>query len=85
MKKFRYILLVLLFAVSACSDGGAKEEEIKELKMELAAKEDILQKMEKDIERIVSNAKPRCEGGTVSVTVDEAPLEELRSDIEGLR
>lgn len=87
MKKLLVLLLlagaIAYFAPmpSATKDNGA----LLELKEELAAKEEILFEMEADIEKIISNARPQCEGGTVEVDLDRMPLYELESEIELLR
>lgn len=59
--------------------------ELRELKLELKAKEELLGKMETGLASIVENARPLCPNGTVSVSVDEGPLIELRNELAALR
>lgn len=87
MKKFFTLLIIvgaILYFVSKSSSTN-ENTEISELKMELVAKENILHQMETDIEKIVSNARPKCEGGTVEVDVDRTPIIELQDNIKELK
>ena len=59
--------------------------ELRDLKIELHAKEGLLKKMETGLASIVENARPMCPNGTVSVSVDEGPLIELRNELAALR
>jgi len=62
-----------------------RESELRELKEELAAKEELLAKIEVGIASIVNNARPRCKNGTVTVSIDSDPRVELRNDITKLK
>jgi len=66
--------------------SDADEKKLELLYQELEAKESILEQMDAGIERMLANPpKPRCEGGSVEVTLSEDPRPELRADIETLR
>lgn len=87
MKKGVLLLIIAggIFYFWSNKPFTSDNEELTDLKMELEAKESILHQMKIDIEQIVANARPKCEGGTVEVTVDETPLLELKEDIERLK
>ena len=68
------------------SDSDADEKKLERLYQELEAKESILEQMDADIERMLANPpKPRCEGGTVEVSIRDDPRPELREEIELLQ
>lgn len=63
--------------------GG--ESELRELKKELKAKEELLKKVETGMANIVKNARPKCANGTVSVSFENDPRIELRNELSALR
>ncbi len=73
-------------ATKLFNDSAGDEKRLEELYQELEAKESILEQMDADIERMLANQpKPKCEGGSVEVSISEDPRPELREDIEMLR
>jgi DNA repair exonuclease SbcCD ATPase subunit len=67
-------------------DSDADAKKLERLYQELEAKESILEQMDADIERMLANPpKPRCEGGTVEVSIRDDPRPELREEIELLQ
>lgn len=87
MKKTAVLLILAVGIAYFVSDSSSRNENkaLSELEMELETKENLLGRMENDIEKIIAGARPKCKGGTVEVTVDKTPLIELREEIKTLK
>lgn len=76
---------MVIIAATTYFISNNESKELSDLETELEIKENLLSRMETDIEKIIANARPQCKGGTVKVTVDDTPIIELKEEIEELK
>jgi hypothetical protein len=66
-------------------NSSSNKKKIRKLQEEIQMREKVLADMDKFMTNAASNAKPRCAGGTVTVSFPDDPRDEIRTEIFELR